>query len=157
MSGKMKVLIKFATVFSAVITLSALMAHLFELKAKIELPKEHYQIVQGIYRGWQWIGIFELATILLASVWTFLDRKSKTLLPYLVFALTCFVISTTIFFIFTLPTNQATINWTNLDSDWASLRETWEYSHAVRAVLHLTGFSFLILTLLKGERNGRFV
>ena len=61
----MKNAIRFTAILFAVITLSALMAHLLELRVKINLSKEDYQIVQGIYSGWQWLGIFEIGAIIL--------------------------------------------------------------------------------------------
>ena len=144
----MKNLIRFTALIFTAITLSALMAHLLELRVKILLSKENYQIVQGIYSGWQWLGIFEIGAIILTLIWTIFDRK-LTIFPFLLSALICFSLSIIIFFVFTFPTNQATLNWTNLLDNWDELRKTWEYSHAIRALLSLFGFSFLVLALLK--------
>lgn len=149
----MKNTIRFTAIFFAVITVSALMAHLLELSSKMDLSKQNYQIVQGIYQGWNWLGIFEIGTILLIILWLLFFQKSKEYRPYLLVALSCFVASTTLFFIFTLPVNKVTNNWTTLNEDWQSHRNTWEYSHAVRAILHLIGFCFLILKLLKREKD----
>lgn len=145
----MKNLIKFLALFFSVITLSALMAHLLELRVKINLSKDDYQTVQEIYAGWQWLGIFEIGAILLTLIWTIIDRKIKNKYPYLLAALLCFIISITIFFSFTFPANQETLGWTSLPENWYELRTNWEYSHATRAILSLFGFSFLVLTLLK--------
>ena len=49
----MKNLIRFIAILFTAITLSALMAHLLEIRIKINLLKEDYQTVQGIYSGWQ--------------------------------------------------------------------------------------------------------
>jgi Domain of unknown function (DUF1772) len=148
----MKNLLRFITIFFEVITLSALLTHLLELPGKINLSKENYQVVQGIYRGWSWLGIFEIGAIFLTLIWTLADSRKKRIFPFLLTALLCFIISITIFFIFTFPANNTTVNWTQLPGDWQSLQKNWEYSHAVRAVLNLVGFSFLIVTLLK-EKN----
>lgn len=145
----MKNVIRFTAILFAVITLSALMAHLLELRVKINLSKEHYQVVQGIYSGWQWLGIFEVGAIVLTMTWVIIDRKLKTIFPFLLTALICFTLSFVIFFLFTFPTNQETLSWTSLPNNWDELRKTWEYSHAVRAFLSLFGFSFLVVALLK--------
>lgn len=147
----MRTFIRFFTIFFTVISLSALMAHLFELRVKIKLSQDNYQIVQGIYSGWQWLGIFELGAILLTLIWAILDRKESKVFPYLVSALICFLLSIAIFFIFTFPTNQTTVNWTKLPANWDELRKVWEYSHAIRALLYLCGFNLLVVTILKNE------
>ena len=88
----MKNLIKFITLIFTAITLSALMAHLLEMRVKINLSKENYQTVQGIYSGWQWLGIFEMGAIILTLIWAVFDRKSKNIFPFLLIALLCFVL-----------------------------------------------------------------
>ncbi len=146
----MRNLIRFTTLLFTAITLSAVMAHLLELRVKILLSKENYQTVQGIYSGWQWLGIFEIGAIISTLIWTIFDRKLNTF-PVLVAAAICFILSIIVFFSLTFPTNQTTMNWTNLPDNWAELRKTWEYSHAIRALLSLLGFSFLVSGLLKNR------
>ena len=68
----MKDLIRFIALLFTAITLSAVMAHLLEMPVKINLSKEDYQTVQGIYSGWQWLGIFEMGAILLTIIWAVL-------------------------------------------------------------------------------------
>lgn len=148
----MRNVIRFTAILFAVITLSALMAHLLELRVKINLSKGSYQTVQGIYSGWQWVAIFEVGAILLTLIWGIIDRKLKTVPYFLWTALICFTLSIVIFFLFTFPTNQETLNWTNLPNNWDELRKIWEYSHAIRAILSLLGFSFLLVAILKNNR-----
>jgi hypothetical protein len=148
----MKNLIRFTALLFTAITLSAVMAHLLELRVKMLLSKEDYQTVQGIYSGWQWLGIFEMGAIILTVIWAVFDRKSKNIFPFLISALLSFVISITIFFIFTFSANQATLNWTSLPDNWDELRKIWECSHAIRAILSLFGFSFLVVALLKNSK-----
>jgi hypothetical protein len=150
----MKNLFRFLTITFAAITLCALITHLLELPGKIDMSKENYLVVQSIYRGWAWLGIFEIGAILLTLIWTAGDIKKKRTFPFLLTALLCFVVSITIFFIFTFPANRATINWTQLPDNWQTLRSQWEYSHAIRAILNLTGFCFLVIVLLRERRSG---
>ena len=152
----MKNAIRFLTVFFEVITLSALFAHLLEMPAKMELSMDSYLVVQGVYRGWSWLGLFEIAAIVLSIVWLIIDRHKKGKRPLLVIASLFFIISLMIFFMYTYPANQATQNWTMLPEDqWEALRQQWEYSHALRAVLNLTGLSLLIFALMR-KRKGSY-
>ena len=129
------------------------MAHLLELRAKMLFAKDDYQLVQGIYRGWQWLGIFEIGAIVLTLGWTIMVRKEIKFFRYALSALLCLIISIIIFFVFTFPANQATTNWTNLPSNWEELRMKWEYSHAARALLNLTGFMLLIAGVLQRKNR----
>ena len=45
-----------------------------------------------------------------------------------------------VFFTWTWPANQATVNWTQMHPDWQQLRRDWEISHMVNAVILLLGF-----------------
>ena len=150
----MKNAIRFIALLFTAITLSAVMAHLLELRVKLDLPKEQYQVVQGLYSGWQWLGIFELGAIVATVIWAVMARKAPAF-AFVVTALIGFVLSLVVFFGYTFPTNQATANWTSLPANWADLRKTWEYSHALRAVLSLLGFSFLVFALLKDKSTSR--
>jgi MFS family permease len=149
----MRNLIRFLAMLFAAISLCAAMAHLLELRVKINLSKENYQVVQGIYSGWQWLGIFEIGAIILTMIWIIIDRKLKYKFSFLITGLICFILSIIVFFVFTFPTNQETLSWTNLPNNWDELRKTWEYSHAIRASLSLFGFSFLVLYLLKRQHR----
>ena len=93
---KMKNSIRFIALVFTAITLSALMAHLLELRIKMQLLKADYQTVQGIYSGWQWLGIFEIGAIILTIIWTIFDRK-LIVFPFLLAALICFTLSLIVF------------------------------------------------------------
>lgn len=145
----MKNVLRFTTILFVTITLSALMAHLLEMPNKLPLSKTDYLTVQDIYRGWSVLGIFEIGAIVLTAIWAFMERRKKPVLSYLIVALSTFVISMIIFFLYTFPANQATLNWTELPGNWEVMRQNWEYSHAVRSVLYLIGFSSLIWAILR--------
>ena len=125
-------------------------AHLAALPNKVGLPAEPYLIAQGIYRGWALFGALWLATLaahllLLARLRrqpaAFRLALAGTVLLLLVFA---------VFFIWTLPANQATANWTILPEGWESLRRQWELSHAGGAVLLLASLACVTLAGLTG-------
>jgi len=52
---------------------------------------------------------------------------------------------------FTNPVNAETAKWTasSIPPDWSRWRSQWEYSHAARFVLHLIGFSALLISLIR--------
>jgi hypothetical protein len=60
----------------------------------------------------------------------------------------CIALSLVVFFLFTFPANQQTRNWTTLPHNWEKLRQQWEYSHAVGAILYFVALSALTLSLL---------
>jgi hypothetical protein len=60
-------------------------------------------------------------------------------------------LSLIVFFTFTYPANQQTVNWTVLPDNWQQLRRHWEYSHAIGAGLYFVAFISLLLSLLVGR------
>jgi hypothetical protein len=145
----MKNVLRYTTILFELITLSALMAHLLALPAKMKLTREDYYTVQSIYSGWAWLGIFEIGALLLTLIWAISEGKKKRTFLFVIIAFIFFSVSLTLFFIFTFPANTATVNWTLKTNNWQMLRQQWEYSHAARTILNLIGFSCLIFSLLK--------
>ena len=115
-------------------------AHLFELPNKIELPRDAYLTVQGVYAGWAWFGIIDLAALTMNVVLAVRLRRQRRALSFAVTAALCVVVFFAIFFTWTFPANQATANWTQAPEAWESLRRDWEYSHAVNAVVVFAAF-----------------
>jgi xanthine/uracil permease len=125
--------LQFLAVVLTAIALIPSGAHLLALAAKMELPEEPYFVAQQIYRGWAWLGIIIVAAVLLNFVSATLAHgrpRQLSLVAGLLIATTL-----AIFFTWTHPANQETLNWTYVPSDWEQLRLQWEYSHAVNAAL----------------------
>jgi hypothetical protein len=120
-------------------------AHLLELPGKLALPLRDYFAVQSIYAGWQWFGLVWLLTIG-ANLWLGARlRRFDAVAARSAFASAGMIcLSLIIFFIWILPANRATGNWTNAVAGWEALRPSWEYGHAANAVLMLIA---LILTI----------
>jgi hypothetical protein len=138
---------RFTSLLFTALALSASMAHLLELPNKIKLSREHYAIVQQIYRGWSLLGIVVVVAIISTLFVVMLVHERKVFLLSLS-ALLCLIATQAIFWFFTFPVNQQTKNWTTLPSHWPDLRRQWEYSHAASACLDLAALSLLILALL---------
>ena len=118
-------------------------AHFFELPNKIGLDQHAYFTVQAIYRGWALFGFVLFGALFANFALTLLlaFRRRSYALPLLAFLLVAATLA--IFFIWTFPANQATINWTLPTPNWQALRTHWEYAHATNAVL-----TFIALCLL---------
>lgn len=137
----MLTVLKILALFLTMLTAAPGLAHLFALPNKIGLPRDAYFIVQGIYAGWAWFGIVIIAAIAvnLVLAWR-LWRQSRNASMFAVTSAGLIAVSLGIFFTWTLPANQATLNWTTIPEDWERLRTAWEYSHAVNALINTAAF-----------------
>jgi hypothetical protein len=136
-----------AVVFTALALVPA-GAHLFELPNKVDLPRDAYQTVQGIYAGWAWLGIVDLAALATNAVLAIKLRRQRLAFSFAVTADLCFVVFFAIFFTWTFPANQATANWTAMPDNWSGLRREWEYSHAANAVVMLIALCSVTLSVI---------
>jgi hypothetical protein len=141
-----------AVVFTALAFVPA-GAHLFELPNKIDLPRDAYLMVQGIYAGWAWFGIIDLAALILNVGLAIKLRRQRLAFSFAVAAALCFAVFFAIFFTWTFPANQATANWTILPDDWSGLRREWEYSHAVNAVVMLIALCSVTLAVITAHQE----
>ena len=123
-------------------------AHLFELPNKVELSRDAYRTVQGIYAGWAWFGIVDLAALVINAVLAIKLGEQRPAAYFAWTAALCFVVFFAIFFTWTFPANQATANWTTMPDNWSGLRRAWEYSHAVNAVVMLVALCSVTLAVI---------
>ena len=54
-----------------------------------------------------------------------------------------------VFFVGTLPTNQATSNWTVVPKNWNELRSQLEYSHASNAIMTFAALVCVVIAVLR--------
>jgi hypothetical protein len=121
-------------------------AHLFELPAKIDLDRDAYFIVQGIYMGWAAFFLPIVAAIAANGLlFARLRRTRPTKARWALLSAGLILVSLAVFFAFVFPGNQATENWTMQPENWDALRHRWEYGHATNAVLV---FAALIATAI---------
>jgi hypothetical protein len=141
--------VQFAAITLAALTLAPSGAHLFALGSKVNLGAEQYFIVQNIYRGWDLFGIVLIGSLVSNLVLALMLRRrggASFILALLAFG--AIVLMLAIFFVWTFPANQATNNWTTIPDHWEQLREQWEYSHAVNAVIAFVAFCSLTCSAL---------
>lgn len=129
--------VQFLVVLVTALALVPAGGHLFELPNKIDLSRDAYQTVQGVYAGWAWLGILDLAALIMNAVLAIRLRRQCLAFSFALTSALCFIVFFAIFFTWTFPSNQATVNWTALPDDWSRLRQKWEYSHAANAVVIL--------------------
>ena len=139
----MKTALFLSLLFTA-LAMAAGFAHLFELLNKMKLPAEDYLTVQQIYRGWSLLGIVVFGSLFSNLALTVVARKNPKVFRLALTAFLCIVGTQIIFWTFTYPVNQQTANWTVLPANWLELRNRWEYSHAVSAVLEFVALIALI-------------
>src|SRR5262249_27555821 len=142
-------LVQFVAITLAALALVPSGAHLFALGNKVNLGAEQYFIVQNIYRGRDLFGIV-LVCSLVADLMPVLMLRRRGSAPFILalFAFGAIVLMLAIFFVWTFPANQATNNWTTIPDHWEQLREQWEYSHAVNAVVAFIAFCSVTLSAL---------
>jgi hypothetical protein len=141
--------LRFAAVLFTGLALIAPAAHLFEMSNKLPLAKSEYFIVQGIYNGWWMFGLFLPLSFLANLALAYVTRNDTTTLALSLGAAICVSVNLTIFYFFTQPANAATQNWTIQPDNWATLRQQWEYSHAVNAGVMFVAFCLAISAAIR--------
>jgi glucan phosphoethanolaminetransferase (alkaline phosphatase superfamily) len=140
--------VRFVSILFTAVAMAGGFAHLFELPNKMALSREDYLTVQQIYRGWSLLGIPIFGALISTTVLTVMVRKSRKMFYLTWTATLCIALSLTIFFVFTFPVNQQTLNWTILPENWQELRSQWEYSHATGAGLYFVALITITLSSL---------
>jgi hypothetical protein len=139
-------LISFGAIFFCGLALIPSAAHLLELRNKIHLVRDEYLIVQGLYRGWQFVApVVILALISTALLIRTARAAGRGAEMAAIVAFLCIAATQVIFWTCTFPVNRATRNWTVAPARWEELRRRWEYSHAASAVLNLVAFGAAVL------------
>jgi hypothetical protein len=128
-----------ALVFTTLIFAPAA-AHLFALMNKIGMNQQDYFAAQMAYRRWDLFGWPYLGALVF-TLWLAILLRGQGApfwLSAAAFGLTA--LSLAIFFVWVLPGNQATRNWTMAPENWEALRTRWEYGHAGSAVANFLAF-----------------
>jgi hypothetical protein len=140
--------LQFLALLLAALALIPAGAHFFELPGKIDLAKDQYFVVQGIYAGWSRFGFVLIPAVLvnLALAYVMRDQTWPSLLA--LGAAVLMAVTLVTFFVWIFPANQATSNWTVMPDNWQILRSQWEHTHAINAVLTFAAFCALSLGLV---------
>lgn len=130
-------------------------AHFFELWNKIDLARDDYFVVQGIYRAWALFGIVLIGALAANLIHAGMLRRERTPFWLALSAIILIAATLVIFFTWTFPANRATANWTVATADWQALRIQWEYAHAANAILTFVAFCAVTLAALLAGGPGR--
>jgi len=143
----------FATLVFVALSLVPAGAHLFELPNKIGMPPEQYMTVQQIYSGWALFGFAVIPAILLTLASALALRAQRLPAMLLAGAFLCMAATQVLFWAYTYPANVATRNWTVMPAQLEPLRQQWEYSHAVNALLTFLALMLLGLAMLNMRQD----
>jgi hypothetical protein len=148
MSDPAKKLCYFLAFLFCALSLGPALAHLLELPNKIVLDEAQYFTVQQIYSGWSLLGIVIFGALLSTLALAVVLRHDRRPMGWALLAFLCVAGAQVVFWSFTFPANQATVNWTQVPEGWQALRTRWEYSHAAGAGLNLVAMISLVLSVL---------
>ena len=146
-------MLRWLSLVSTAVTLSALTAHVVELPNKFTLEGPLWLAVQqNLYRGWgRFIGPFEVTAIVSTWVLLYFVRKKPVIFRLILTASFLLSAGLVVFFAFNAPVNAAFASWTaaTLPPDWPNYRLRWEAGHAISFLLVLIAFILLLRALFR--------
>lgn len=144
---------RFTTLILAALSMGMAFCHALELPAKMQYDAVLWTTInQSLY--WQFgsfPGIFsEMGAILAAIGLTVLVRKRRPTSCWTLTGAALLTLAFVVWFMFVAPMNAEFAQWTvdSIPANWRQVRNQWEYSHAIRFVLQLLGFSALLISVL---------
>ena len=83
-----------------------------------------------------------------ATLWFAVVANESAEIPATM-AFVAILMTQVVFWVYTVPVNRRTNNWTEAPEDWEQLRDRWEISHAASALLTFTAFVFIAVAILR--------
>jgi hypothetical protein len=108
-------------------------------------------VQQSLYRVFGTIGAFiEGGALFAVAVLVFLVRAHRPAFALTLVGTACPAVAFAAWVALIAPVNAAVSRWTpeSVPAEWTRLRARWEYTHAARAILQLTGLGALVLSIL---------
>jgi hypothetical protein len=145
---------RFSSIMSTAMTMSAAVAHLMELPAKMHYePPLYVRLHRTLYPTFgKTAGPAEAVAVVSTAALAWIARRQGGRSSRLtVAAAGCLAAAHGIFWSVVQPVNAEMMRWP-LDAiprDWANWRNRWEYGHAVRAGLATTALGALTWSLLQ--------
>jgi hypothetical protein len=161
--------LQIVTIIVVSVAMALGLAHALELPGKLRLPKEHYLAIQQIYYpGFTYGGIAEPIGLLLLLVLLIMTPAGGLRFWLTTVAFLVFVLMHATYWLVTHPVNNFWLKdfqpaklaggFFSIDpfggidrlgtADWTALRDRWEYSHVVRAVLALVSLVLLVAAVV---------
>ncbi len=134
------------------LSLGPALGHLLELPAKMRYDGPLWLTVsQTLYAAFGTFGAaFEVGAVLTTVVLVIMVRERRPAFPWTLLGALCMVAAHAAFWIWLAPVNAtiATLTPQSLPADWMELRNQWETTHAVRAVLQIVALGALVYAVL---------
>lgn len=143
---------RFLTLMSVALSMAMAFCHLLQLPPRMSFDAELWRNTQTMYQNFgPPIGaLIEGAAVAFSVLLTIMVLRRRPAFQWTLLGALCMVASMGAWWFFINPVNQAMVNWTaaTMPADWQWFRAQWEYTHAVRAVLQIVGFSSLLISTL---------
>jgi hypothetical protein len=151
---------RFATIMSTALTMSACVAHLMELPAKMRYePSLYVRLHRTLYPNFgRTAGPAEGLAVAgsTALAWWTLTRRPRAF-QLTAAAAGCLAAAHGIFWSVVNPVNIEMVKWPldAIPDDWSTARDRWEYGHAVRAGLVTFALASLIASVLAEPHDAK--
>lgn len=142
------------TILLTAVSMSAAFAHLLEMPAKMTYDGELWlTLLQTLYPPafGPVAGTAEIAALAGMLVLVFAVRGTPAF-RWTLAAAACMAAAHAAFWIWNAPVNAILVPADTLPDDWEQLRNRWEYSHALRAVLELGALAALVMSIMSRYR-----
>lgn len=145
--------LRFIAILSTALTMGMSFAHTLERPARMKYDgKLWWHLSRTLYRPWFGRGGYVEGVALCSTPGlAYLVRERQPAFSLTLGTVVCLLLANPIvFFKYVQPANTATLESTpeELPSNWADLRNRWEYGHVARFILHLIGLCTLLASVL---------
>ena len=146
---------RFVTLILAALALTMESAHVLELPQKMHYDASMYAAVNTtLYRYFAIVGgVYQVGSIVLAAVLTFLVRKRRPSFGWTLTGAGCLLLAFGIWLAVVAPVNSQVAEAVrsapeSVPAIWMRLRNQWEYGHAAGFIVQLVGLCALVLSVL---------
>jgi hypothetical protein len=150
--------VRFSSIMTVALTMTAAVAHLMELPAKMQYePPLYVRLHRTLYPTFgKTAGPAEAAAVASTAALAWMaQRQHRRSSGLTVTAAACLAAAHGIFWRVVQPANIEMVRWPldAIPQGWASWRNRWEYGHAVRAGLVTTALAALTWSVLRDSNN----
>lgn len=153
---------RFMTILVASMAMAMAFAHLLEMPQRLSWEPRLWieaTVTGDVFRLFETVGgAIEVGSCILAVILAALTRRHspRDFAPAAVGAM-LFLAAHLLWWLFVLPVNSEFASWTpsSYPANFDAWRAQWEYAHAIRALLFLTGLGALLSSSLSGTVSRR--
>lgn len=140
------------TIMLVTLSMAPALAHLLEMPSKMSYDGTLWlMLLQTLYTQFGIAGgAFEVGAVLTTAVLVLLVREREPAFAWTLAGAACMIAAHAAFWIWVYPVNSALVPLSpdDLPADWIRLRNQWEYTHAVRAILQIAALVALLVSIL---------